>query len=428
MNYTMSSYGNVIYVNEGGINLYHDGIFYSCINHQLPDNNKNFLLRRRYEFIIIKDNKLMTCLSEDNEYVSNILTPDNHNSPNKIVILPGVYPYSTDFEKYVDKNPKFFETVIKDSLRIPVKFRNNTNELEPYISMYQTPIEIKVLPDNIGNPFSIIGDYVIPYIFDFDSDYSHYSDIESEVENESSEYYFWGIDENGVGSDDFPNMYFESNYYIGNYSRGGVWVDIDAFVKYQRYCKHKIMHDDIEKLKSNDVCKDYSIYLDKFVEEITIANPMIRHSHPNIIRCCENMIKYIRDFMSCNVENEDYVKKLVDSMILNYDGFDFAPYKQDKQNENKDINFFVNMFGTTETPNIHDYIKACESLTEIIFRVSHNVHFSVQTYEIISFGRYHNMVASFTLIGDVLSHIREVLNIINTSSVDAFVVYVEDVK
>lgn len=54
--------------------------------------------------------------------------------------------------------------------------------------------------------------------------------------------------------------------------------------------------------------------------------------------------------------------------------------------------------------------------------------FSVQTYEIISFGRYHNMVVSFTLIGDVLSHIREVLNIINTSLVDAFVVYVEDVK
>ena len=350
------------------------------------NTDSKVLYRNRFDFMIIKGNKLLTIPGNAHEYQNERYGDSKRSS------LPGIYPYCQEINNiYPSEDNKVLECIASHLTSLPVKFMVEA-PVDAYVDLYGTPITVYSKNSKDKTPYTIIGDYVTTFVMVYDIT-SNKKYIGSNDMLEYIDTLKWWCDGD---SDEFD---FDE-YYIGDRYDDMIWVESTLPSKILPNISHTVSMQPSE-------------YLSSMINELCYMNPSMYYEHTNICKCVEGILMYLiveypllyGDKVMNNVELE------LNDLIERYDGFVIEPKLLPSSDDiYRDV--YSELFSKDTPPIVFDFYTQFKYLRPHLKELKLLLENNVDTEELIIHGRYSNLRSAIMTLRTMIKYFNRIVSYI----------------
>ena len=350
------------------------------------NTDSKVLYRNRFDFMIIKGNKVLTIPGNAHEYQHEVYGSSKRST------LPGIYPYCQEINNICpSENIKLLECIASHLTSLPVKFMVEV-PVDTYVDLYDTPITVYSKNSKDKTPYTIIGDHVTTFVMMYDTR-SNKKYIGSNDMLEYIDTLKWWCD------GDIDEFDFDE-YYIGDRYDDMIWVESELPSKILPNISHTVSMQPSE-------------YLSSMVNELCYINPSMYGEHRNICKCVEGILMYLiveypllyGDKVMNNVELE------LNDLIERYDGFVVEPKLLPSSDDiYRDV--YSELFSKDTPPTVFDFYIQFKYLRPHLKELKLLLENNVDTEELIIHGRYSNLRSAIMTLRTMLKYFNRVVSYI----------------
>ena len=350
------------------------------------NTDSKVLYRNRFDFMIIKGNKVLTIPGNAHKYQNEVYDGSKRSS------LPAIYPYCQEINNICpSEDSNVLEYIASHLTSLPVKFMVEAS-VDAYVDLYGTPINVYSKNSKDEIPYTIIGDYVTTFVMMYDIT-SNKKYIGSNDMSEYIDTLKWWCDGDIDGFD------FDE-YYIGDRYDQMIWVESTLPSKILPNISHSVSMQPSE-------------YLSSMINELCYINPSMYYEHTNICKCVEGILMYLiveypllyGDKVMNNVELE------LNDLIERYDGFVVEP-KLLPSSDDIYIDVYSELFSKDTPPTVFDFYRQFKYLRPHLKELKLLLENNVDTEELIIHGRYSNLRSAIMTLRTMLKYFNMIISYI----------------
>ena len=204
----MENSTNIKAIDNMNVFMSTDMEYYCTIAH--PDSSGR-ILRVRHDFLIFRNDKVLLYPKLDT--VSKYRVSHKAHT----FILPGIYPYSKDFNTMISNNIDIQQVTAEYIIRMPIITTHEYYLM--HVDLYDKPVTIEII--NSDDTVEIYGDYVYTHIMNYAGSTDIFYIKELKIENLMNTSSIWKYDY-GYTDDDSFNM---DKYFTASVNDTPIWVE-----------------------------------------------------------------------------------------------------------------------------------------------------------------------------------------------------------